>query len=165
MLAIMIIMTTGMSAYYAWIPLLVSILLVTVLIVVFAPQEVSLRTAAIAAISSIVLLFIGGYFAAISGALLAFQGVATAFGLASASIGGLIAAITTLCAGAWAAVIGGGAVADPVAALTAAQAAGIPLPEGDDDFSDDLGDDWLPPPAPRGGRRKLRGGRKLMWRW
>jgi hypothetical protein len=164
MIAIMIIMTTGMSASYAWIPLLVSILLVTVMIIALAPQEVSLRTAAIAAISSIVLIFVGAYFGAVSGALLAFQGIATAFGLASAGIGGLIASLTALSAGAWAAVLGGGVVADPGAAMDAVRAAGIPLPGGNEDWGEE-GLEWDAPPAPRGGKRRYRGGNRRMWKW
>lgn len=170
-ISIIIVTSADLSASYAWIPFLSSTILITILILLFDKDEVSLRSLLLAAVSSVVAAFLAGVAGIAGGALLAFQGISAAFGLGG-GIGGLIAAATTALAGTGAAAATTAVIADPSAALRAASL--TPLPDS-------------PPSSPRQsssdtflgldlgsvgdlsfigrGRKVRRGGRKFLWRW
>lgn len=156
MLAIVLIETTKIPMNYVWIPFVSSIFLSTVAIL-YTVEDVRLHEVVLAAVSSVILTFIVATFGAISSALLLFQGISSGLGFAASSVAGLAASLGLVGAASIPTVVVAAAVADPEAAVRAADlraAAAVPLPRS---RANSMDDDWL-----IGGRRR-RGG--LRWRW
>lgn len=156
MIAAVVIETMKIPGNYVWIPFISSIFLSTVAIL-YTVEDVRLHEVVLAAVSSVVLSFIIGTFGVISSALLLFQGISASLGFAASNVAGLAASLGLMGTVAVPAVVVAAAVADPQAAVRAADlraAAAVPLPRS---RANSLDDDWL-----MGGRRR-RGG--LRWRW
>ena len=90
--SIIIVTNANLSINYAWIPFVTSTAIVTLLILLFDKEEVSLRSVLLAAASSVV----GALFGSISAVLLAFQGLASLLGLGGAAAGAAVVAAVPL---------------------------------------------------------------------
>jgi hypothetical protein len=148
--SVIIVTNANLSMKYAWIPFLSTTVIITLLILLFDKDEVSLRSLMLAAVGSVVGAFMFSIFGIISGTLLSFQGLAALLGLGAGASG--MAAGAAVAAGGAAAAVGGTAV------LMGQE---IPWDESVDGNIDDFQD------AIGGGRRRhhRRGGRKFLWRW
>jgi hypothetical protein len=146
-ISIIIVTNAKLSANYAWIPFVASTGIVTLLILLFDKEEVSLRSVLLAAVSSVAGALFFALFGWISAAVLAFQGLGALIGLGSGAAGAAGAAAVIAAVPAAVAV-----AADPAAAFP-------PLPRSRASTVDWDSDD-------EGGRRRhRRGGRKFLWRW
>jgi hypothetical protein len=135
--SIIIVTNANLSINYAWIPFVTSTAIVTLLILLFDKDEVSLRSVLLAAASSVVGALFFALFGSISAVLLAFQGLASLLGLGGAAAGAAVVAAVPLAVA---------IAADPAAAIASRES----YEEDYEKFS--------------GGRRR-RGGRKFLWKW
>ncbi len=150
--SVIIVTNANLPMEYAWIPFLSSTVLITILILFFDKEEVSLRSLMLAAVASVVGAFGFAATGIVSAAVLSFNGIAALLGLGAGGAG-LTAAAGAAAAGAAAAVGATAVVADPPAA-----AAAVLSP-----WSGNNNIDW-DSDAEGGRRRHRRGGRKFLWR-